>query len=89
MNIEKAALFSVVASALFVAAVPCRAADVMFRVGDSMELRIGGVPSEETQLITGTYTVDVTGDLAVSDPDTIDSDSINGRVVFLQVAQVR
>lgn len=37
----------------------------------------------------GTYTVDVTGDLAVSDPDTIDSDSINGRVVFLQVAQIR
>ena len=37
----------------------------------------------------GTYTVKVTGDLAVSDPDTIDSDSINGRVVFLQVAQIR
>jgi serine protease AprX len=37
----------------------------------------------------GKYAVDVTGDYAVSDPDTIDSDSINGRVVFLQVAQLR
>lgn len=37
----------------------------------------------------GTYTVDVTGDYAASDPDTIDSDSINGRVVWLQVAQLR
>ena len=36
----------------------------------------------------GTYTVDVSGEYAVSDPDTIDSDSINGRVVFLQVAQL-
>ena len=37
----------------------------------------------------GKYTVDVTGDYAASDPDTIDSDSVNGRVVFLQVAQLR
>jgi serine protease AprX len=36
----------------------------------------------------GTYTIEVTGDYAVSDPDTIDSDSINGRVVFLQAAQL-
>jgi serine protease AprX len=36
----------------------------------------------------GTYTVDVSGDYSVSDPDTIDSDSVNGRVVFLQVAQL-
>jgi serine protease AprX len=36
----------------------------------------------------GTYRVDVSGDYAVSDPDTIDSDSVNGRVVFLQVAQL-
>ena len=34
-------------------------------------------------------TVDVTGDYAASDPDTLDSDSVNGRVVFLQVAQLR
>ncbi len=37
----------------------------------------------------GTYTVDVSGDYAASDPDTLDSDSVNGRVVFLQVAQLR
>ena len=36
----------------------------------------------------GTYTIEVSGEYAVSDPDTIDSDSINGRVVFLQVAQL-
>jgi len=45
-------LFSIVA-------VP--AAEVAFRVGDTLELRIGGVPSEETQLVTGAYTVDGEG----------------------------
>ena len=37
----------------------------------------------------GKYKVDVSGDYAASDPDTIDSDSVNGRVVFLQVAQLQ
>lgn len=37
----------------------------------------------------GEYTIDVTGDYAASDPDTLDSDSINGRVVWLQAAQLR
>jgi polysaccharide biosynthesis/export protein VpsN len=37
------------------------AAEVTFRIGDTMELRIGGVPSEETQLITGSYSVDGEG----------------------------
>jgi len=36
----------------------------------------------------GSYRIEVTGDYAVSDPDTIDSDSINGRVVFLAAAQL-
>jgi serine protease AprX len=36
----------------------------------------------------GSYTVDVSGEYAVSDPDTLDSDSVNGRVVFLQAAQL-
>jgi serine protease AprX len=36
----------------------------------------------------GKYVVDVSGDYAASDPDTIDSDSVNGRVVFLQAAQL-
>jgi len=37
----------------------------------------------------GTYTITVSGDYAVSDPDTVDSDSVNGRVVFLQAAQLK
>jgi len=36
----------------------------------------------------GSYTIDVSGEYAVSDPDTLDSDSVNGRVVFLQAAQL-
>ena len=41
---------------------PCAyAQDVTFRPGDTMELRIGGVPSEETSLVTGSYTVDGEG----------------------------
>jgi serine protease AprX len=36
----------------------------------------------------GRYTVDVSGEYAASDPDTLDSDSVNGRVVFLQVARL-
>jgi protein involved in polysaccharide export with SLBB domain len=37
------------------------ASDAPFRVGDTIELRIGGVPAEETQLVTGSYTVDGEG----------------------------
>ena len=36
----------------------------------------------------GTYTIEVDG-FFVSDPDTLDSDSINGRVVFLSASQLR
>jgi len=36
----------------------------------------------------GTYTIRVTGDYAISDPDTIDSDSVNGRVVYVNAAQL-
>jgi len=36
-------------------------AEAAFRTGDTIELRIGGVPSEETMLITGAYTVDGEG----------------------------
>jgi protein involved in polysaccharide export with SLBB domain len=38
-----------------------RASEAVFRPGDTLELRIGGVPAEETQLITGAYTVDGEG----------------------------
>jgi serine protease AprX len=37
----------------------------------------------------GTYTFQVSGDYAASDPDTIDSDSALGRFVTLHVAQLR
>jgi serine protease AprX len=37
----------------------------------------------------GAYTFDVSGDLAASDPDTLDSESALGRVVVLQVAQLK
>jgi serine protease AprX len=36
----------------------------------------------------GAFTFDVSGDYAASDPDTLDSDSLLGRMVTLQVAQV-
>lgn len=60
MNI-KAALRVVFLTALLLYAAPVFAADVTFRVGDTLELRIGGVPSEETTLVTGSYTVDGEG----------------------------
>lgn len=37
------------------------ATEAAFRVGDTIELRVGGVPAEETQLVTGSYTVDGEG----------------------------
>ncbi|GAA1128269.1 S8 family serine peptidase [Nocardioides aquiterrae] len=37
----------------------------------------------------GTYTFEVAGDYAASDPDTIDSDSALGRFVILHVAQLK
>ena len=37
----------------------------------------------------GTYTLQVSGTYAASDPDTLDSDSVLGRQVTLQAAQVR
>ena len=35
--------------------------EAVFRTGDTIELRIGGVPSEEITVVTGTYTVDGEG----------------------------
>jgi len=37
----------------------------------------------------GAYKILVSGDYAASDPDTLDSDSVNGRVVFVSAAQLR
>jgi protein involved in polysaccharide export with SLBB domain len=42
-------------------AVRASASDAVFRSGDTIELRIGGVPAEETQLVTGAYTIDDEG----------------------------
>lgn len=39
------------------------ASEAVFRVGDTIDLRIGGVPAEETQLVTGSYTVDGEGNI--------------------------
>jgi serine protease AprX len=54
--------------------------DVSYSTGVAHVL-VKGIPA-------GNYTIEVVGDFAVSDPDTIDSDSINGRVVFVQAAQL-
>jgi serine protease AprX len=37
----------------------------------------------------GAFTFDVSGQLAASDPDTLDSESLLGRMITLQVAQLR
>jgi serine protease AprX len=41
-----------------------------------------------TTVAYGTFTFEVSGEYAASDPDTLDSDSLLGRVVVLQVAQL-
>ena len=63
MSIKMRALPTLVFLAVFLAgAVPSAlASDAAFRNGDTIELRIGGVPAEETQLVTGAYTVDGDG----------------------------
>lgn len=54
-------LLSVLVALVTFAAAPHVAAEAAFRVGDTLELRIGGVPPDETALITGPYTVDGEG----------------------------
>jgi len=44
------------------------------------------VDLRETKAAPGTWNVDVVADLHASDPDTLDSDSINGRRIELQAA---
>jgi polysaccharide export outer membrane protein len=41
----------------------CRADDVALRTGDSLTIRIGGVPVDEINQISGIYTVDGKGDI--------------------------
>ena len=40
-------------------------------------------------VVPGEFTFEVSGELALSDPDTLDSESLLGRMVTLQVAQLR
>ena len=40
-------------------------------------------------IVYGAFTFEVSGELAVSDPDTLDSESLLGRMITLQVAQLR
>jgi serine protease AprX len=52
-----------------------------------------GTASAQIDLIAtnakyGTFSIAVSGDYAASDPDTLDSESLLGRVVVLQVAQL-
>jgi len=47
--------------ALLASAGSLLASDAPFRSGDTIELRLGGVPAEETQLVTGAYTIDGEG----------------------------
>jgi serine protease AprX len=46
------------------------------------------VDLRELGATAGTYTVEVSGDAAVSDPDGLDSDSLTGDTITLQVAQL-
>jgi polysaccharide export outer membrane protein len=55
----KASALSIVAALAFV--VPAFAQDAVLREGDQIEIRLGGVPSEEVSQVTGVYTVDGDG----------------------------
>jgi len=62
MNIKSfRIILAVCATFLLGLLAPVSAYDAVFRVGDTIEMRIGGVPNEETQLVTGPYTVDGEG----------------------------
>ena len=39
------------------------AQDVLLRAGDTIEIRIGGVPGEEITQVSGSYTIDGSGDI--------------------------
>jgi polysaccharide export outer membrane protein len=53
-------IFLAVLSAIALAA-PAVAQDAVLRDGDQIEIRIGGVPSEDVSQVTGVYTVDGDG----------------------------
>jgi len=53
--------FFVFATALLFSLPLLLAQDALLRSGDSLDLRIGGVPPEEVQQVSGTYTIDGDG----------------------------
>jgi len=74
--------------ASFVATVKDSAGTVVGTTTTSLDYSTGMANVLVNGVQPGDYTIEVAGEYAVSDPDTIDSDSVNGRVVFLQVAQL-
>jgi serine protease AprX len=74
--------------ASFVATVTDASGKVVGTTTTNMAYATGVAHALVKNVAPGTYTVDVAGEYAVSDPDTLDSDSVNGRVVFLQAAQL-
>ena len=61
-------------------------------IGTSTESFTAGAGTATVQVpvsSAGPYTFDVVGNYAVSDPDTLDSDSVGGRMVTLHVAQLQ
>jgi len=61
MNATSCIRWTLVGAVLALAVAPALASEAAFRTGDTIELRLGGVPAEETQLVTGAYTVDGEG----------------------------
>lgn len=57
MNIKL--FIGAIAFVLLSATLPAQ--DAVLRAGDSLEIRIGGVPAEEVQQVSGTYTIDGDG----------------------------
>ena len=59
MNIKL--FIGAIAFVLLSATLPAQ--DAVLRAGDSLEIRIGGVPAEEVQQVSGTYTIDGDGNV--------------------------
>ncbi len=64
-------------------------------VGTGVEASTTGTTSAWVELSSispkvkyGTFTIEISGQLAASDPDTVDSNSLLGRMITLQVAQL-
>ena len=59
MTITKSTILYVLCAVALVA--PASAQDAVLRAGDQLEIRLGGVPIEEINQVTGVYTVDGDG----------------------------